>query len=627
MFFKKEKNNYIKFITPESPFLLDEVHHNIDQVTNTKDPKYTDKLYFLYDKQSDRFVYFYNSKVFIFNSKGSMEKQTKIDLLEKVKLAAVEYTCSYMLLLTKSNQGIISDLNNNIYEKYNIFDKGDFIGGFFIKRNINKDNKFCKLCMVSNKNFIISKIYTEQTDRGGIIFKRKNSFTSKEMKIYNYFYNSDFNIIIIRIELYNFLVVNLKSKVCYENLITLNNLNTKEIIPVSLFLVRKIYHQLYFIHMNSKEIEFYEIKDLKNIKQPKIIKLEFGVIQQNIKLQFTNNLIFIFHEKNIYIYDIKAKSNNKILTIDYNKSKDYQNFYKNIKIYGYYISIGNKFYKTIFSPDKFYENNLTNKEKKEDEMLLILLRRDNSRSIIKKILINLLENAQIEKIYNIINISISKNIKNINIPQDKKNPFQVIINPGKNYLFLNSDEIFALFSRKIKDINPIRIVQLMGVLYKLYEINNIRMENDIFVSTLFYQLNHVKNFSFLESGFKNKLIPKNNKLGWYLIDKATHAKNDIYDWEKIFYLGIQNLMEKEEGLGQAVDELLENEKYFDCFELINDYFTENNLYLKENFGNKIGMQGKIDYFRNLVVGQFPQLNKKDNNNENQEQEINESNAE
>ena len=46
-----------------------------------------------------------------------MEKQTKIDLLEKVKLAAVEYTCSYMLLLTKSNQGIISDLNNNIYEK------------------------------------------------------------------------------------------------------------------------------------------------------------------------------------------------------------------------------------------------------------------------------------------------------------------------------------------------------------------------------------------------------------------------------------------------------------------------------------------------------------------------------
>jgi hypothetical protein len=261
-------------------------------------------------------------------------------------------------------------------------------------------------------------------------------------------------------------------------------------------------------------------------------------------------------------------------------------------------------------------------------MLLILLRRDNSRSIIKKILINLLENAQIEKIYNIINISISKNIKNINSPQDKKNPFQVIINPGKNYLFLNSDEIFALFSRKIKDINPIRIVQLMGVLYKLYEINNIRMENDIFVSTLFYQLNHVKNFSFLESGFKNKLIPKNNKLGWYLIDKATHAKNDIYDWEKIFYLGIQNLMEKEEGLGQAVDELLENEKYFDCFELINDYFTENNLYLKENFGNKIGMQGKIDYFKNLVVGQFPQLNKKDNNNnENQEQEINESNAE
>ena len=522
-----------------------------------------------------------------------------------------------MLLLTKSNQAIISNIDNNIYDKYNsLFDKGDFIGGFFIKRRKEKDNRYCKLCMVSNKNFIISKIYTEQSDRGGIKFKRKSFYTSKEMRIYNYFYNSDFNIVIIRIELCDFLLINLKSKICYENLITLNNLNTKDIIPVSMFLIRNIYHKLYFIHMNSKNIEFYGIKDLKNIKQPKLIKLELGVNQQNVKLQFNNNLVFIFNEKNIYIYDIKSKTDYKIMEINYLKSKEYQNFYKNIKIYGNYINIGNKFYKTIFSSENFYGYNIINKTIKEEEMLLILLRRNNSRNIIKKILIELLETTQIEKMHSLINSSISKNVKKVNIIPDKKNPFQVLINPGKNYYFLNCDEIFALFSRKIKEINPIRIIQLMGVLCKLYEGSNISIDNDIFVSTLFYQLNLVKNFNFLESGFKNKLIPKNNKLGLYLIYKTTHAKNEIYDWEKVFDMAIDNLMEKEEGLGEAADELLKNERDFDCFELINDYFTEMNLKGNEN---KIG---RIDYIKNLVSGQ---LNKKDNENENQEDGNNENN--
>ena len=250
-------------------------------------------------------------------------------------------------------------------------------------------------------------------------------------------------------------------------------------------------------------------------------------------------------------------------------------------------------------------------------MLLILLRRDNARNIIKKLLLDTVENANIEKIYYLIDITISKNSKNKNIIQDKKNPYQVTVNTGKNYFYFNSDEIFALFSRKIKDTNPIRIVQLMGVLYKLYEKSNMTIDNDIFVSTLFYQLNHVKNFSFLESGFKNKLIPKNNKLGWYLIDKATHVKNEIKDWEKIFDLGIENLLEKEEGLGQAVDELLENEKYYDCYELIIDYFTSENLKKNDNSNN---MQGTIDYFKQLVSGQ---LNKKENDN--QEQIISENN--
>ena len=611
LFFKKEKTNFFKFITPENPLSFNEVHHNFDEMKNIKDPLHNDKLYFLYDKQSDRFIYIFDSNIYIFSSKGTLEKHIKVELFEKAKLAAVEYNCNFLLLLTKSNQGIISDLSNNISENYNIFDKGDFLGGFFIKRNENKTDKLCKLCMVSNKNFIISKIYTEQNERGGRVFKRKNFFTSKEMRIYNYYYSSESKVIIIRIEFYDFLVINLKNKVCYEQWIKLNNLNTKEIVQTSMFMVRNIYHKLYFIHMNSTFIEFYEIKDLKRKKEPKIIKFESEVNQQNIKLQFTNNLIFVFNEKNIYIYDIKSKKNKKISELNYQKNKDYQNFYKTIKIYGDYIEIGKKFYKTTLSPDKFYENNRLNELINEQEMFLIILRREGSRNIIKKILIEALENVRVDNIYTLINILISKNVKNNIITQDKKNPFQILLNPTKNYFFLNSDEVFALFSRNIKGINPIRTIQLMGILYKLYENSNIPSENDIFVSTLFYQLNNVKNFSFLESGFKNKLIPKNNKLGWYLIDKATHIKNAIKDWEKIFDLGIENLLEKEEGLGQAVDELIENQKYYDCYELIIDYFTQENLKKNDNSGNN---KGTIDYFKQLVSGQ---KNKKENDNQEQ----------
>ena len=126
------------FLPKDSILKYEEVQYNIEDITNTKDPKYKEKLYFLYDKQSDRFIYFFDSNIYIFNSKGKLEKYTKIELSEPIKIAAVEYNCNFLLLLTKSNQAIISELTNHINENYNNFDKVNLIGGFFIKRNSNK---------------------------------------------------------------------------------------------------------------------------------------------------------------------------------------------------------------------------------------------------------------------------------------------------------------------------------------------------------------------------------------------------------------------------------------------------------------------------------------------------------
>ena len=606
---KDSSKNLFSFLPKDSIINYEEVHHNLEEIKNTKDTKYKEKLYFLYDKQSDRFVYFLESEVFIFNSKGSLEKHTKIVLNESVKISAVEYTCNYLLLLTKTNQGIISDLKNNVSENYNVFDKGNFLGGFFVKRKSDKDNKYCKLCMVSNKNFIISKIYTEQNEIGQIVFKRKNCFTSKDMKILNYFYNSDFNVIIIRIIKVDFILVNLKSKYCYETYISLDHLNNNNIMMMSTFLVRNIYHKLYFIHMNSKIIEFYGLKNLKKKKPPKTIQLEFGVYNQNIKLQFTNNLIYIYNDNNIYVYDIKIKdNNNKILTLNYMRNKDYHNFYKNIKVCGDYLAIGTNFYKTKFIYQTYFDKNINENEK---DTLLVTLRRENTKDIVKKVLIEIFQKYEITKLYDILSILIKNNARNERkINYNKKNAHQLIF-AGKNYFYLNSDEIFTIFSRRIKDRDPIKIVQFMGAIYNLYQTNNIKVDNDIFISTLFYHLNQIKDYSFFESLTRNGLIPLNHKLGLYLVDRAAHPvnekeKNDesIKDKNLIFDYGIENLMEKEEFIGEVIEELMNKGKDFESFDLFS-------FYLYEKVYNK---QGKFGYFKNLMTESFGNFLKSDNTN-------------
>ena len=610
---KDSTKDPFSFLPKDSILKFEEVHYNIEDITNTKDPKYKEKLYFLYDKQSDRFIYFFDSNIYIFNSKGKLEKYTKIQLTESIKIAAVEYGCNFLLLLTKSNKAIISELNNHISENYDSFDKVNLIGGFFIKRNPNKDIKYCKLCMINQKNFIISKFYAEKTEKGEIILKRKNFFASKEMKIFNYFYNSDFNTLIIRIEKCDFILVNLKNKLCYETYIPLDHLNNN-IMQMSIFLVRNIYHKLYFIHMNSKIIEFYGLKDLKNKKPPKTIQLEFGVYNQNIKLQFTSNLVIIYNDNNIYIYDIKAKTNNKILTMNYMKNKEYNNFYKNIKVYGDYVAVGMNFYKTKFNYETYFNNNIKDNEK---ETFFITLRRDNTKHIIKQVLIDIFQNYEITKLYEYLSVLIKNNARNVKkITYSKKNAYQLMFG-GYNYFYLNSDEIFTIFSYKIKDRDPIKIVQFMGIIYNLYQTNNIKVDNDIFISTLFYHLNQIKDFTFYESLFKNGLIPLNHKLGLFLIDRAnypvTEQKDKSIKNEKdmLFNNGIENLMEKEDGIYEAIEELMKNEKYSECFDLVSYYLCE----------KKYNKKGKFGYFKNFIgegfgniFGGNSSINEEDNNN-------------
>ena len=176
----------------------------------------------------------------------------------------------------------------------------------------------------------------------------------------------------------------------------------------------------------------------------------------------------------------------------------------------------------------------------------------------------------------------------------------------------------------------------MGIIYNLYEVNKIKVDNDIFISTLFYQLNQVEDFSFFDSLFKNGLIPLNHKLGLYLVDRATHSekdknqkedkkekdKHEISDNDIMFYFGLENKMEKEDGTNEAIEDLMDEKKYSDCFDLASYYLCE----------TKMNSQGNLGYFRNFVNEQLYQFNKKGNSEEenninNMDDELNKENDE
>ena len=605
---KNKKKNIFDFLPNDTVISYDEVVHNTDIMFNTKDPKLTAKLYYVYDKQTDNFFYFLDSNIFIFNGKGEMIKYARVELKEKIKIAAYEYFGNFLFLLTKTNKGIICDLVSHFNANYDVFDKGDFFGGFFIKRKNDSDEKYCRLCMVSGNIFIISKIYVEEDDKGEVIFKRKNVFFSKEMNIINYFYNSDFNVVIFKTDVKNFLLVNLKNKYCYDTLISLDHLNANMIKSNSIFMVRTIYHQLYFINIIENTIEFYGLKNLKNLKPPKIAKLEYRINFLIIKFQFYNNLVILYDIKNIYIYDIKSKLNNKVSIIFIPKGSEYLNFFNNMRIFGDYISIYNKFYKIKFLPEMLYKKK---SKVNESEAFCILLRRGNCKYIIKNVLSKILRDYQISKFYSIIQSFINKNAKVTKTPivtkSEKRNPYLILFN-GFNHFYINHDEIFTLFNQNIKtnSYEFLKLIQLLGMIYNLYEINNIQIDHDVYISTLFYLLNQIKEFYSIDFLIKNNLIPLNDKLGFYLIEKAKSyindkdysEKNQIYFKNLFFNSGLDILNTNKEKIKEAIKELLKEDRFFDIFDLLIDYYSKN-----------IDEQGTFDQLKRMMTDQFNQFNK------------------
>jgi hypothetical protein len=331
-------------------------------------------------------------------------------------------------------------------------------------------------------------------------------FISNKMKIIDYNFNHIFKLLlIIKDEPYSFCFYNLKSKSTYKTPIFLNNIKIIE--KESKLYLENIYKKLYLIHLLDSVIEVYRLNDLKEIKEPLKINYNINKNKINIKyvfLQFYNSLIFVYMENFIKVYDIKSKNNNyEIFNLKITEDQFYDTFYK-ARIVGKYLLINDIFYKIKFDKLNYKKSSYSNIK----DSFFLILRRKNCINVLKKMLIEILNNFQFSVFLDIIegialnnkkyieNKSKKENSNNIN---NKNEPYRVIY-IGNNKFFLSEDFFFEIFNQDFTaNISPDILIKILSYFYHIFNSNNICLDVDLFYSCLFYQLNKIESFYQIEN--------------------------------------------------------------------------------------------------------------------------------
>jgi hypothetical protein len=334
--------------------------------------------------------------------------------------------------------------------------------------------------------------------------------------------------------------------------------------------LQNIYNKLYFIHFTENLIEFYRLKDLKVKKEPKTIKFnksEKVIDYELTQIQFYNNLIILYICDNIRLYDIKSDFSKKMGKIDIPKDK-IDGFFDKIKIRGKFVMINDNIYKIKFLPEIYKNKNKSNTL----ETFFNLLRRKNTTNVVTSMLINLLKEYELSTFFAIF-FKISKNYiksKNEVTTDDKKNPYEIIYK-GHNSFYLSQDNIFSLFNNEFNQIENLKMLQVMIIVYNEYTKNDVPIDKDAFIPALFYLLSKTDDFSCLDFIIKNKNILMNKNLGLYLIDRAK-SMNDKNNKNLAFNLGIEMLMMEIENINEVINELVDEEKYDESVNIIVEFY-------------------------------------------------------
>ena len=559
-----------------------------------------------YDIYTNQFIYLIKNSIYIFNTKGKCIKTVKTPKMDKIRFCTCDKNNNYILCITEKNVVVILNVKKENYIKYEPYDPrievklGYLHGGFFINKKVNEKKKEeeIDIGLIGNNSYRIVTILIS-----GKISITKNTFASQKIPITEYYYNNIFKVLIIRNEYLGFFLINLKNSNCYSTSI---ELAIDNVYFTSKFYIQNIYNKLYFVHFTENMIEFYRLKNLKEKKAPEVIKYnrsEKNIDYELTQIQFYNNLMILYISDNIRLYDIKSDFNKKMGKIQIPENK-IDGFFDKIKIRGKFIIINDDIYKIKFLPENYKNQNLSN----TFGTFFNLLRRKNSTTIVKSILTNLLKDHEFSSFYTIFKKITENYIKSKTVVplEDKKNPNEIMY-IGHNLFYLPQDNVYAIFNDNFDNIDSIKILQIMVTIYNEYTKNNIPIDKDAFIPSLFNQLNKTDDFSCLDFIIKNQNILVDKNLGLYLIDRS-RSMVDQKNKDLAFNLGIEMIMMDEENISDVLFELIEEDKINECVDIVID------LYIGYKFDKKDkNLKGdSYKHLKRFIVNTFTNISKNKN---------------
>jgi len=588
----KEKNNIItekKDFTETNNILY---YKKISKNFNYEPINIDDECKILYDHvNKNNFLISKKNFIYLINYEGKLISTIKNNF--QIKFFTLDQTLKqYLYFVDIEGKCFIYNIKN---EKINFTsNEKNFLGGFFLTNFYPSNSNKIKIIII-NKNYLLT---TDLLLNNKKIISKNNSIKIKQ-NIDDFLYNDRFKILIVR-DNNNFNLINLRNLKFFNKMFYLNIKNFN--LQTSNYFLVDLYNKLVFIHIYSNQIDIYYLKSVENIEKNKTILLNNNQIKnKNFKLQFSNNLIYFYCIDCIYIYDIKGNKNDNYLIGSINLNEECYIMFEKLNIFSKILLYKNNFYIVYFNNNNFfsiYNGTIIDK-------IIILLRRKHISDLLKKILLNLLNSLDICTFLEIIKLNIKNFIKNqrnknSNNNNDILNEKKIISYKKHYYYYISQEFIFLIFNEL--NTSPELIIKIIILVYKIYADNNIKIDNDIFIPVLIFQLNKIKNFYFLDFIIKSNSIYLDESIGFFLIDKSKEIKDNSQNF--IFNLGLNILLKSDNN--KIFEKLFDLKKYDEILELIlqkfykakKNKFDKNNLLLK-----------------NFIIEQLNKLNKNSFGNE------------
>ena len=502
--------------------------------------------FFVYDQYTSTFIVINNdSKTYSFLAKK--EKITlSLSTLSPITAISIDDSFLYLTEVHLNNVVIFRSIKRNISSVIFQSENDTILSVLFISA---KDAKK-KILIITATSL---SIYTAEETNGVIA---REIILAKRIAIDDFVYLKSKKILIIKSSV-NFLMLNVNN--IEENKAMTISFQVKSLLNISKFFIEDIYGRSYFIHFTEGQVQLINLRSVNKVE--KIILFTNDLTDSKIdyktaKLQFTNNLILIYINKSILIYDIKQKNNYNIGVIDI--AMNYQ------KVYGDYIEVDSEVCKVQFNLEFFYKNSNCNTY----DTFFTLLRRKDSMKVCVDVLIDLIAKFQVTNLKNIfaklIRIIVRNNLKS---PLSKYE---------RNYI--PQEKLFAIFlDRKTTQISSEKKIKLLISLLHILTENHIQIDETFFI-VLENIVDTLDSFELLDSVVKNG-IPPNEKFASFLIDKSTEKEVEYKKRKILFNLGI-HILSKLNLINEIVLQLIQNKMYIESVYALYLSFIDNKKQMK-----------------------------------------------